>query len=548
MKRKVYTYRSISALNEHPCFNELMNAPHITATADLYSAMRDKWPEIKHLVDIHNLQKGIISNWEDPGIAFQQFLNISKVIRLLPVNGDERILHQSFIKNKVPVLNAIRLLTEASVAPDDIVPRNLEETLFKRIWKQLDLEDSSFCDLRVTLASFIDDKTEFESILRAIAPCLTSDTIVLHGFYFITPIQEQIFDMLENCGKQLIFLCCIDDTVPEVGEIWTKVLSQTNNFEPVEQWVTAPKRQMLNQAFGSVFGTEPEFPAQEHISIMKYDSELDFVRDVDRLLKDGIQLFSTDIKSTDELLKEFYPAVYQRRHLLAYPVGQYIYRLHSMWSTKDQCLTMTIDDIQSCFASGWVVKNGVNAIAHMHGLEYLATYVSDCRTFPDWEKRLALLQETKHTVLAAFEAHINEMPAENRRWHKIMADPFLNFSCFRYDDEKLQELIDLIRHLITTARSLFTGPGEVSITSHLSRLKRLLVAGKGEEELIEEERAIIEALITRLRQPKLDIDKCLPGEISQAIILLVGGGILDEDNYSVQSGHGNGKSTTYRLR
>ena len=139
------------------------------------------------------------------------------------------------------------------------------------------------------------------------------------------------------------------------------------------------------------------------------------MRDVKRLLDEEFVIYSTDVKATDELLKEFYPSVYKRRHLLSYPVGQYIYRLHSMWSTKDQCLTMSIDDVQACFASGWVECDGINAMKHMHGLEKLKTYVSDCRTIDQWEARLALLQNTKDTVLASFEKHLGQVPQEHRR-------------------------------------------------------------------------------------------------------------------------------------
>lgn len=536
MGRRVYTYRSIAALDKHPGYGDLVQYPHITATGDLYHVIQAQYKQFRSVVDVHALQKGIIADWEDPDVSFRQFINISRVIRKLPIIEEERVIHGSFLKNKVKVLNAIRLLVEADIEPREFVPTCIEERLFQRIWIALENEDESFGELRVTMASYLENQEDFKSTLRKIAPCMIADTIVLHGFYFITPIQERLFDMLERCGKTLIFLCCIDDTVPEVQEIWYKVLSQSNKFDSPEKWVRDEPVSLRNQPFGSAFGKTPDFRKQHHISAIKYESEIDFVRDVKRLLDEDFVIYSTDVKAADELLKEFYPSVYKRRHLLSYPVGQYIYRLHSMWSTKDQCLTMSIDDVQACFASGWVECDGINAMKHMYGLEKLKTYVSDCKTIDQWEARLVLLQNTKDTVLASFEQHLDDVPQEHRRWHRMMADPFLNLSCFDYDDGLLQELIDLIKHLIRTARTLFVGPGELTIATHMDKVRKILADGEEEKTLLEEEAAIIEELTSRLNYHDLGVRTCLPGEISEAIMIVIGGGILDEDNYSIQSG------------
>ena len=534
--RQVYTYRSIAALENHPRFNEIVRCPQITATGDLLKAMKQRYPQITALEDIHAIQKGLITDWESPDIAFQQFVNISRVIRTLPVESGEETIHGSFIKNKIPVLNAIRLLVEANVTPEDLIPTNIEEKLFKRVWEKLELEDYSFVDLRVGLDDYLENPKAFRSALRHVAPSMAAGTVILHGFYFITPIQERLFDMMERCGIRLIFLCCIDDQIPEVEAIWHSVLSEDNGFAPRANWISDTTTKLLNQPFGSVFGDSPDLSPQTHISITKYDSEIDFVRDVDRLLADDYTIFSTDVKATDELLKEFYPHIYKRRHLLSYPVGQFIYRLHSMWSSKDQCLVLSVDDVQACFASGWVEVNGVNGINHVADLEGLKTYVSDCRSIDDWEARLDLLQATKDTVLSAFEAHIEQMPEGNRRWHRMMSDPFLNFSCFNYDTDTLQKLIDLIKHLIRSAKALFNESGEISIHNHLSKVRKILATSKDEDRILEEERVIIDELASRLKQPHLAVTKCLPGEISQAIMIIIGGGILDEDNFEFQSG------------
>ena len=103
MGRKVYTYRSIASLDKHPGYEDLVRYPHITATGDLYHVMREQYKQFRNIVDVHALQKGIIADWEDPDVSFRQFINISRVIRTLPISDDEKIIHGSFLKNKVKV-------------------------------------------------------------------------------------------------------------------------------------------------------------------------------------------------------------------------------------------------------------------------------------------------------------------------------------------------------------------------------------------------------------------------------------------------------------
>lgn len=540
MARKVYTYRSIEHIDKHPCYREFVHMPHITATSQLKRAMASRYPEMDPVIDIHALQKHIIKGWEERDIALQQLIHIGDIIKGMDELRAEGSLYMSFTKNKRGVLNAIRLLVEADIFPEQLSPTNEEEKFFIRIWEELEENDRSYYDFRTEMSKLHEDISRIKKKFKKVIPGFDKDSIVLHGFYFITPIQEQIFEMLESCGKTLIFLCCIDTDLPAIHQIWYETLATKFGFPDVEEWISDGSivTENQNSVFGKAFEGIHDDDRIENIKLINYGSEMAFISDVGRLVDEGYQVFSTDLNVTENLLKEFYPDKFKRRHLLSYPVGQYIYKLHSMWNTHHQRLELKVEDIQTCFSSGWVIVNGINAKDRIIDLEKLCVYTSDCVTLEQWEERLALLQQISSNIFPLFENHLEEISPENRTEHRMMSNPLLNFSCFSFDEKRLDELIMLIKHLIKTARDLFENKGRIDIYKHFERLRKMIANEYDEDSLLAEEKVILDELCDRLSlSRKIDIDDCLPDELSEAIMLIIGEGILDEDSFQVQSSH-----------
>ena len=527
MARKVYAYQSIASLAEHPCYDEIKSSPNIAATAYMTNALRARYA-FPFIMCMRVVQKRLSAGWEEDSLLFQQYLNISAVIRKMKVPSEDMLLHQSFVKNKKSLVNSIRFLAEAGFTPDQLNPSNAEERIFKDVWQGLENTDPSFAAFRKEMDSLSDPKKLMQQ-MKSFSPMFESKKIVLHGFYYITPIQERIFDLLEQCGYTLIFLCCADRETPGIDEIWYQAFSEEKGFPPSDEWIYAEEKETLGRAFGKTFSGDVCQSAIDNVSVIKYKSEMDFVTDTQRLIDEGYELYCVDDALINDLLKEFYPEQFNRRHLLAYPVGQYIYRLHAMWNSQHQQLELTMDDVHACFASGWVSANGKNASEYVKELEKIREYVSDCRSLEEWEDRLNDLQIIQKYAVAKFDEKIvAAVPPERQRWHRICGNPLCNFSEFSVSGETLNDLADMIRQLIHTARELFSKNREVVIADHLAKIRQLLSAHKDEKLLLAEEKVIIEELNSRLQFNNLGLEKCMPGELSEAIMIIIGGGILDE--------------------
>lgn len=540
MPRKVYTYRSITGINAHPDFAVFKDYPHITATASLKDAVTNIYGnEIRNILNVNDLQRDLLSPWDKDSTIFQQYIVLSDIIREMAVPDHEKSVYLSFMKNRRDVLNSIRILVEADLSPYDIEPTSPEEAMFVSAWEELEIREPSFCRFRTRFASFFSDTESFrdtlvEKLYNQEAVPKLYDTIVLNGFYFITPIQERIFDAIETLGITLVFLCCIDPDLNGVESIWRTTLRQENGFPHESEWVSGEDGTPRKE-FGILFDSSvPKQTAGEgSIKLIRYSSEEAFVKDINRIHDSELQLFGTDIKAVRTLLRDVYPDRFTKRHLLSYPVGQYIYQLHKMWDTTEHTLILDYDSVRDCFTSGWVIANGQNGRFYTDSLEKLKACFVKCRTFEDWMMAIAAIKETREQVLSLFEKHIDSLPKEHELAHRIMSDPFLNLSCFSISEEDLDTVTSLIKTIMSVANDLFDGSETINIREHLAKLRKLIESKHSEVVEYSEEEELITELLDYLAIDSLHVDSCLPDDISEAIMLIVGDGIIDKGEYQI---------------
>lgn len=539
--KKVYTYSDIRSLRSHPRFAELVSCPFITATADMAARLEKSSYGIDHICFVAEVQSVLFENWSSPSTSFSQFVRLSRLLSSHRVPSEESPIMHSFRKNCSDVLNAMRLLIEAGIEPDDLVPSCTEERIFAEVWSRMEDEEISFGELRSLFALLQSGSVDLNEVLGDHRFLAEAEKIVLQGFYFITPIQQRIFDILEEAGKELIFLCGIDRRFSGANEIWATSLRPDYGFPPESEWISdapsvVPAMARFSQAFCSqdVSKDTVSRPAR----IIGYPDELALVEDIPRLMEKEFSILSTSRKDSDDMVCSFYPELFRRHSLLSYPVGQFIYRLHSMWDSSTHQLCVRFDDVRACFASGWVVINGLNGSDMLSDLDSLKTYVSDVTTVEDWRGRIALLKEVAGSVLPIFDKRIEEIGASDSklRWHRLLGDPLLTLGCFSIGPDRLNELCILLEHLFDMIYSLFGTEDEVDIAKHLRRLRSMLDEKRRSEDVDEEQKAVLEALITRITLPQLTIKRCFPDELSQALCLIVGDGILNTDEAVIETG------------
>ena len=531
MAAKIYTYNSFSGLRRSAVYSELTVLPHIAATTDLAAAVKKNYPEFLYTVSMDELQKELLSDWQSPSAVFQQHVLLGSILRELGGSEKHSPVYQSCLKNKKALLNTIRSLSAAALSPDDIKPSNEEMRLLKIIWTAFKKQAERLPSYSRVLTQFESDPEALLDRLRCVWPFFSGNAVVMHGFFYITPIQQRLIDIFEKAGFSIIYLCCMDPGLKKAQEIWNLTFSDEWGFPPKEQWTALSTSAKMNRAFGEIFdlGTPRSKESYGTVTIIKYKSELDFVKDIPRIRDSGIQLFSSDTESTEKLLKAYYPESFKKRHLLSYPVGQFVYRLYSMWNSQRQQIELRFEDVWICFSSGWLHSGKYNGKDYLDTLRNLKPVFSRCVTPADWREAAAHIMEASQTINSAFEHHIKDEPEAHRRYHRLMSNPFLNLSCFSVSEDELTAVTLLIKTLTDIAELLFTEDGEVNLSRHFNSLTRILGKPQSEEALYKEEQEIITELLSRLKQGASGIGFCYADDLASAVMLIIGDGILDEN-------------------
>ena len=109
------------------------------------------------------------------------------------------------------------------------------------------------------------------------------------------------------------------------------------------------------------------------------------------------------------------------------------------------------------------------------------------------------------------------------RWQQVMGNPFLNFSVFAVEPEKLDIILKLIEQLLSMAKDLFGENQAVRVQEHIRKLDMILKQHEMSNELYEEERELVKDLFEKLSDPSGFTAEVFPADISSALNLYMSG-------------------------
>ncbi|MBE7681488.1 hypothetical protein [Paenibacillus sp. P13VS] len=532
MQNIVITYTDPARLSETAPFAPYVNSLHLCATNSLREGMV-KYYQQKHSEFIHApivsagmLFSKLLGSWSSPAVKMKQFTKLTKLMR-----GQENVwgreLCRAFRHNQIDVLQTMRTLAEIGVTPGKFKPASREEQLFQSAWSRMEARESSFQRIR----SKLDSAFRMEQRLReALEHCLIDmnrlperiTEIVLHGFYFITPLQYRVMSLFREAGIRLVFLNLYDKRYPNTFRSVERFLSQ---WVPFEQWKMVQSSAYSEASWGDVFALSYEdeihklLDAQSGPQVIQFEDFQTFLSHYEGYSKTET-CYSPGHENLNKRLKDYYPENYPDRHFLAYPIGQYLFHLHQMWDDQKGELALSEKGLFECFSSGWLQIEEHNARNFTGVLEDVLPYFASCNTLKEWRRQAALLKEVKMNAADAFEHSSN-------RFHRMMENPMLRFSFLQIKHTDIVLLVQFMEKLFTQAELLF-GQKEIQLHEHFERIEQLLAAGPDPESLVEEERKLLEQLRGRLKLDFIDDESYYIDDVAQAVALYLGGEFNDE--------------------
>lgn len=509
--REVVDYKDIRKLEESSLNLVLKSGVVITATSELASAMSSYYQEYT-VYDIHGFISAIIPEWEENVKDIKNYVMLRNVIEDYLTDNEVNPEASTYLRrNAGDMWNAIKLLIEADVYPDDVdTLRSIPLKHFKNIWKELEVANSQIMAFRSAFAFELSQKENVVKKIEDEVGELKQD-VFLFGFYFITPIQDRIFDVLEASGYNLVFVNCHDADYDFATKIWEGAFPQQYADGTIK---TIQNEDVLKNYFGEALkGEKNDIP----IEIYKHHTEFDFAEMVKGAVDRGEIVYSPNAKRCEKILKEYYPEYYQRKHLLSYPVGQYIYYLHMMWNSFSNHMDLRYEYVYKCFASGWLSDDEFNGRDYLYEMSLLEPFFKRCHSREKWVERLQSLKEAKEAI-SGFE----ERDKGGDRWHSLLGNPFNNVGIYTIDDSSIEIITGLILKLIKDADYLFSNSDRTDLFDHFTRISNIIREHIDKDDLLAEETEIANELLIQLSDESTHGIVCPMNGIRDAIIMLIG--------------------------
>jgi hypothetical protein len=157
--REVVDYKDIRKLEESSLNLVLKSGVVITATSELASAMSSYYQEYT-VYDIHGFISAIIPEWEENVKDIKNYVMLRNVIEDYLTDNEVNPEASTYLRrNAGDMWNAIKLLIEADVYPDDVdTLRSIPLEHFKNIWKELEVANSQIMAFRSAFAFELSQK------------------------------------------------------------------------------------------------------------------------------------------------------------------------------------------------------------------------------------------------------------------------------------------------------------------------------------------------------------------------------------------------------
>lgn len=553
------TYTNPKTLDQLEEIKSHKGVLHVCATKNMRDGVYERYQKQEMfitapIVSAVNLMESLLGDWYSAETKLKQYLHLSEIIQGdIPMAAN---LVSSFRRNQIEVLETIRTLEISGVTPESLDDEELElsekEIAFRKVWKEFEVNrtvgrirnllSTGFKD-RLTvnwsgrIQKLIEDAyNKDDEVLEKINHQVGWETIVLHGFYFMTPEQQRIFQLIKNAGVNIIFLNLYDARFTETFSFIEKFINEGHGWIDKKDWKMekrVEKPLTLADKFLSDFEGEQleDYQFPNHLKVKDFQDFYDFLHDYETTLalesdsaekKQYKTYLAPNAAALNDRLQEYYPELFKaKRHFLGYPIGQFLFQLHQMWSEEEGSLILSENVLFECFASGWLYdsKTGKNAREYTKALQEVLPFFQGCVTQESWARRAASLIKIHDHVLSPFKKQ------DDDRFEQMMSSPFSRFSQFAVSMEEVKQLVAFMGIIFGISSDLFgDGNKRILLADHFSKLRNLIEASNPylEHEIVKEEKILINQLKQTLKTNP-DIGAVRVHDISSAISLYLNG-------------------------
>ena len=307
MKRLI-NYTHIDQIHTLDTFGQICNGIICTATAEMKGALQKTYSSYGlQVIDIHQIIDAILPEWDSEAKQVKNYILLRNCIEEYAENNNLPVpLRSCFERNAFDIWNSILLLTEADVFPDDIEEGDEIANTFKGLWREIEKNNDDLLNVRSVFNNLLGDEKELRYRLKQskeIDETLLERPLFLMGFYFVTPIQERLLDVIEKWNDDICYLNAFDRNNLFASEIWAENYSK--EYESTVRKIRTAKPK--SQSFLSLFEEKGQEELKNRVRVIAHSSEFELATSVDTAIKNGDLVYSVDMELGKKLQEIFFP-------------------------------------------------------------------------------------------------------------------------------------------------------------------------------------------------------------------------------------------------
>ncbi|WP_406944167.1 hypothetical protein ACJA3J_12350 [Halobacillus sp. SY10] len=530
---KVLTYENPNGFHFMEEFEPYESCLHICATQSLKGSLEKRLRKAR-VTSAKALVDSFYPGWNNPDERFSQYAKLSDFLRKGYRRLNPNIL-KSFKRNKLDLLITMRNLTEIGLRPEYVLQKvqKEEEEIFCMVWKDMLPHFAQF----MSEAEYRLSPKGMESVIEPYQNSNQARTIVLHGFYYISPVQHHVLTKMKEKGFNLVFLNMYSRRFPSVFSFLEENFSETYGWATDEDWIYGSDDARPNaDKFASKIEGSYRQGDMEGIDTKSYEFILDFVEDINKTKITGKEnMVSPSADELNERIEEFNSGLNTNKHLLSYPIGQYLFHLHSMYDEDygdGGAYLLQGSTLMEFFSSGWLTLEGENARDYTYQLKKILPYFSGCETTEEWTRRMKDLVYFKEGLQERHEREmLEEGLGDSNHFKKVRLNQFKRFSYLSVPLKEIKLIEAFMERIIDDAAWMMDIERERStIRDHFLKIQDLVKeAGVKENLLLEEERRLVDELEQALKVYGDDEDYHV-ADLADALTIYLGDGFKSPDD------------------
>ena len=378
-----------------------------------------------------------------------------------------------------------RLLTFASKKYKDTLTTYKKES--QKIKALIDKAISANDENTATELQFLDEmcKNSQQSTFKK---------IVFHGIHQFTPKILRAIHTLEKNGIEIIFLFNYNEDFDRIYETWLSIYSWIGKSIDIKADNKFVEARSLGEALGNILEGRRLSNTKLNNEFLCFDNATSFTNYVSKIYEDAKgkasnntlaemqeQFYGVNARPINDILKLFFPEQFGSRHFLAYPIGQFLLSVYSMWQTDNSCKYDPVL-LRECLAINIWNFNAKFTPMTIYGK--LQDYLHGCKTLQDIIARLNKLKTDRLHLLK----------------HSGFDNLLKRFSFFNIEEKEINDFAAIINDIIIIAKDLFgSNTSSINFRQHFEKLLNIITMKiEKTTNLSEEERELISEVKSRL--------------------------------------------------